>query len=59
MLVDLYDHGGAGSNVWMLADWSDRNLNVNLYLPYADVVRDAPPVKLLADTVDRAPGARS
>jgi hypothetical protein len=42
----------------MLADWSDRNLNINLYLPYADVVRDAPLVALFADTAARVGGDR-
>jgi hypothetical protein len=53
MLNDLYANGGAGTNVWMLADWSDQNLNVNLFLPQDDVARDAPLVSLLAGTAAR------
>jgi hypothetical protein len=34
----------------MLADWSDANLNINLFLPSADVARDAPLVALFAST---------
>jgi mannan endo-1,4-beta-mannosidase len=47
MLRQCYVHGCAGSNIWMLADWSDAELNVNLYLPGADAARDAPLVGLL------------
>jgi hypothetical protein len=53
MLDDLYNHGGVGTNVWMLADWSDQNLNINLFLPQDDVVRDAPLVAVLAGTAAR------
>jgi len=56
MLDDLYDHGGAGTNVWMLADWSDQNLNINLFLPQDDVARDAALVSLLARTARRVNG---
>jgi hypothetical protein len=41
MLEACYAHGCAGSNIWMLADWSDRALNVNLYRPGPDAARDA------------------
>jgi endo-1,4-beta-mannosidase len=47
LLRDCYRNGCAGTNVWMLADWSDPDLNVNLYLPKADAQRDAPIVSLL------------
>jgi cellulase (glycosyl hydrolase family 5) len=47
LLADCYDNGCAGTNIWMLADWSDPDLNVNLYLPKADAMRDAPIVSLL------------
>ena len=40
MLDALYDAGGAGSNVWQLADWSDNDYNVNSYLPLIGVERD-------------------
>ncbi len=40
--------GGAGSNVWMLADWSDSDYNVNPYLPLADAQRDAPLLAIMA-----------
>jgi hypothetical protein len=46
----------AGSNVWMLADWSDQNPNVNLFLPREDVARDAPLVAVLARTTARVDG---
>ena len=42
-----YLNGCAGTNIWMLADWSDGAFNVNLYKPYFDAKRDAPIVKLL------------
>jgi cellulose binding protein with CBM2 domain/cellulase (glycosyl hydrolase family 5) len=41
MAEACYAHGCAGTNVWMLADWSDRALNVNLYRPGPDAARDA------------------
>jgi mannan endo-1,4-beta-mannosidase len=41
MIEACYANGCAGSNIWMLADWSDRVLNVNLYRPGADAARDA------------------
>jgi hypothetical protein len=47
LLADCYRNGCAGSNLWMIADWSDADLNVNLYTPKADAVRDAPLVALL------------
>jgi len=48
MVLDAcYVNGCAGSNVWMGADWSDNDFNVNLYKPYGDAVRDAPLVALL------------
>lgn len=53
LLDQAYEHGAAGTNVWMLADWSDANLNVNLFLPQADVQRDAPLVALFARTARR------
>ncbi|MGH8890390.1 MAG: cellulase family glycosylhydrolase [Acidothermaceae bacterium] len=46
MLAQCYQNGCAGSNVWMIADWSDANLNVNIYLPAADAARDAPLMKV-------------
>jgi hypothetical protein len=49
LLDDCYRNGCAGTNVWMMADWSDSELNVNLYLPQADAVRDAPIVALFDD----------
>jgi hypothetical protein len=58
MLDDVYNHGGAGTNVWMLADWSDRNLNINLFLPAADAARDRQLVDVLADTAARVSRAR-
>ncbi len=36
------------SNVWMLADWSDSDYNVNPYLPLADTQRAAPLLALMA-----------
>lgn len=42
-----YLNGCAGTNIWMLADWSDNTFNVNLYKPYFDAKRDAPIVKTL------------
>ena len=42
-----YTNGCAGTNIWMLADWSDSTYNVNLYKPYFDAKRDAPIVKTL------------
>jgi hypothetical protein len=42
-----YRNGCAGTNIWMLADWSDNAYNVNLYKPYFDAKRDAPIVKIL------------
>ena len=53
LLDQAYAHGAAGTNVWMLADWSDANLNVNLFLPSADVARDAPLVAVFAATAAR------
>lgn len=53
MLDTLYSAGGAGSNVWQLADWSDNNYNVNPYLPQADATRDAPLVAVLAQEAAR------
>jgi Cellulase (glycosyl hydrolase family 5) len=53
LLDQAYGHGAAGTNVWMLADWSDANLNVNLFLPQADVARDAPLVAAFAATAKR------
>ena len=53
LLDQAYDNGAAGTNVWMLADWSDANLNVNLFLPSADVARDAPLVAVFASTAAR------
>lgn len=47
LLADCYRNGCAGSNLWMIADWSDPELNVNLYMPKADALRDAPLVALL------------
>jgi hypothetical protein len=41
MAEACYAHGCAGTNVWMLADWSDRALNINLYRPGPDAARDA------------------
>jgi mannan endo-1,4-beta-mannosidase len=41
MIEACYRHGCAGSNVWMIADWGDRALNINLYQPGADAARDA------------------
>lgn len=41
MLRACYEHGCAGSNVWMLADWADRDLNINLYQPGPAAARDA------------------
>lgn len=48
MLDIFYNAGGAGSNVWMLADWSDPHYNINPYLPQADSLRDAPLTRVLA-----------
>ncbi|GLV60671.1 hypothetical protein KDH_74900 [Dictyobacter sp. S3.2.2.5] len=48
MLDTFYGAGGAGSNIWQLADWSDNNYNVNPYLPQADAQRDAPLIAVLA-----------
>ncbi len=48
MLDTLYSARGAGSNVWMLADWSDSDYNVNPYLPTADAQRDAPLIAVMA-----------
>ncbi|GCE21521.1 glycoside hydrolase 5 family protein [Dictyobacter kobayashii] len=48
MLDTFYRAGGAGSNIWQLADWSDNNYNVNPYLPQADAQRDAPLMAVLA-----------
>lgn len=42
MVEACYLNGCAGTNVWMLADWPDRVLNVNLYRPGPDAERDAP-----------------
>jgi hypothetical protein len=56
MLKECYVNGCAGSNIWMIADWHDANLNVNLYLPATDAARDAPLVAVLdkwADAVTR------
>jgi endo-1,4-beta-mannosidase len=53
LLDQAYGHGGAGTNVWMLADWPDANLNINLFLPHPDVVRDAPLVAVFAATAAR------
>ena len=53
LLDQAYGHGAAGTNVWMLADWSDANLNVNLFLPQADMARDAPLVAVFAATAKR------
>lgn len=53
MLDTFYRAGGAGSNVWMLADWSDPHYNVNPYLPQPDAQRDAPLMKVLRDTAYR------
>jgi Cellulase (glycosyl hydrolase family 5) len=47
MLRECYAGGCAGSNVWMVADWSDSDLNVNLYFPGDDAARDAALVRLL------------
>jgi hypothetical protein len=47
MLDTLYRAGGAGSNVWQLADWSDSHYNVNPYLPQADATRDASLMRVL------------
>ncbi len=47
MLASCYSSGCAGSNIWMIADWSDANLNVNLYLPLADAQRDQRVVRIL------------
>ncbi|GHO85701.1 cellulase family glycosylhydrolase [Dictyobacter formicarum] len=48
MLDTLYGAGGAGSNIWGLADWSDNYYNVDPYLPLADAQRDAPLMAVLA-----------
>jgi hypothetical protein len=53
LLDQAYGHGAAGTNVWMLADWSDADLNVNLFLPQADVARDAPLVAVFAQMARR------
>lgn len=47
MLSSCYRAGCGGTNIWMIADWSDANLNVNLYLPLADALRDQPLVRVL------------
>ena len=47
IIAACYRNGCAGTNIWMLADWSDGAFNVNLYKPYFDAKRDAPIVKLL------------
>jgi endo-1,4-beta-mannosidase len=47
MLDTLYRAGGAGSNVWQLADWSDAHYNINPYLPQADAARDVSLMRLL------------
>lgn len=47
MLASCYRAGCGGTNIWMIADWSDANLNVNLYLPLADALRDRPVVQIL------------
>jgi hypothetical protein len=53
MLDACYTNGCAGSNVWMLADWSDRSLNVNLYKPGPDAQRDRALVGIFDDYADR------
>jgi len=53
MLDTFYGAGGAGSNVWMLADWSDSDYNVNPYLPLADAQRDAPLLAIMAQIAAR------
>ena len=50
MLDALYDAGGAGSNVWQLADWSDNDYNVNSYLPLLGVERDEGIMNVLSTT---------
>ena len=47
IISTCYLNGCAGTNIWMLADWSDSAFNVNLYKPYFDAKRDAPIVKTL------------
>jgi len=47
MLETLYHAGGAGSNVWQLADWSDPHYNINPYLPQTDATRDASLMQIL------------
>lgn len=47
MLNQCYVNGCAGSNIWMIADWHDANLNVNIYLSASDAARDAPLVAVL------------
>jgi mannan endo-1,4-beta-mannosidase len=53
MLDACYTNGCAGSNVWMLADWSDRALNVNLYKPGPDAQRDRELVGIFDAYADR------
>ncbi len=48
MLDTFYQAGGAGSNVWQLADWSDAHYNVNPYLPQDDAARDASLMQVFA-----------
>jgi mannan endo-1,4-beta-mannosidase len=54
MVEACYLHGCAGSNVWMVADWADRDLNINLYRPGPDAARDAALVAELRHWADRA-----